>query len=152
MGNTAKAILAGTAVSGTLDILSAFIFGGMAGASPVRILTYVASGPFGTLQQGPAAAALGLATHYLLMAFMVTMFVIAARRVPMLTARPVLWGALYGIGIYLVMYWLVVPARFGRFPALTAWGVGNSLFSHILCVGIPMALVTRQFVARALRK
>ena len=145
MTNTARAIALGTATSGTLDILSAFIFGGMAGATPGVILRYVASGPLGEGMKtaGTTGAGLGLLTHYVLMAIMVTVFVLASRRWPWMLSNAVVSGVVYGLVIYLVMYWLVVPARFGHYPKLGLWAVGNALFSHIFCVGIPMALVAR---------
>ena len=151
MGRTPRAILACTAVSGTLDILSAFVFGGMAGASPGRILRYVASGPFGDAMRdgGAGATALGLGVHYGLMTIMATVFALAAQRLSILLRRPILSGAAYGLAIYIVMYWLVVPARFGRYPKLDAWSLGNALFSHIVCVGIPMALVAAWLLNRA---
>lgn len=151
MGRTLRTILACTAVSGTLDILSAFFFSGMSGVTPAALLRYVASGPFGDgmKEGGAGAAALGLGTHYVLMTIMVTVFVLAARRLPALLRHPFLSGGAYGIIIYFVMYWLVVPARFARYPKLDAWSLGNALFSHILCVGIPMALVAAWMLSRA---
>ena len=148
MGNTSRAILTATAVAGTLDILSAFVFGGMAGATPGTILRYVASGPFGDGMNsaGATGAALGLLTHYALMAVMATVFVLAARRLPVLTRHAVIAGLLYGVGLYIVMYWVVTPARFGRYPVVDAWHVGNALFSHCLLVGLPIALIARRFV------
>jgi hypothetical protein len=50
-------------------------------------------------------------------------------------------GPAYGFIIYLVMYWLVVPTRFGTEPSLEPWRVGNALFSHFICVGLPMAYI-----------
>lgn len=151
MGRTLRTILACTAVSGTLDILSAFIFSGMAGVSPPQILRYVASGPFGDGMRdgGPAAAVLGLGVHYVLMFIMATVFVVAARRFHGLLLRPIMSGATYGLIIYGVMYWLVVPARFDRYPKYDAWGLGNALFSHLICVGVPMALVAAWMLNKA---
>ncbi len=149
MGSTSRTIAIGTALSGTLDILSAFLFGAMAGVLPNRILRYVASGPFGDAMRdgGLGAALLGLAVHYSIMAVMVTVFVMAARRLPALLRHPLAAGTAYGILLYFVMYWIVVPLRFpANLPKLNVWSLGNALFSHIVCVGIPMALVT----ARAL--
>ena len=138
-----RAILIGTLVSGTLDILSAFVFGGMAGASPGKILRYVASGPFGDGMRdgGGAAAALGLLTHFTLMAIMVTIYMLAASRFEFLRKYWPIAGVAYGFAIYLVMYWIVVSTRFGIYPKTTLWAVGNALFSHFFCVGMPMAWI-----------
>ena len=56
-----RPILIAAAVAGTLDILSAFVFAGMAGMTPGGVLTYVASGPFGDTVRsgGPLWAAIG---------------------------------------------------------------------------------------------
>lgn len=129
--------------SGTLDILSAFLFSGMAGVTPGQVLRYVASGPFGDAMRlgGTAAAALGLGVHYALMAVMVTVYFLIAGRIDWVRRVWYLAGPLYGFAIYLVMYWIVVPARFGTEPSLDPWKVGNALFSHIVCVGLPMAYI-----------
>jgi hypothetical protein len=146
-----KAIVAAIAVSGTLDILSAFFFGGMAGVGPGRILRYVASGPFGDSMRdgGTGAAAVGLGVHYSLMTIMVLFYFTLASRFEFMRRQWPLSGALYGIAIYLVMYWLVVPTRFGTHPKTELWSIGNALFSHIICVGLPMAFIASRTIGRA---
>ena len=127
--------------SGTLDILSAFVFGGMAGVGPGQILRYVASGPFGDGMKdgGTGAAALGLGVHYALMTIMVSIYFMIANRFEEAKRHWYFAGPIYGFIIYLVMYWIVVPTRFGTEPSLDPWRVGNALFSHLVCVGLPMA-------------
>jgi hypothetical protein len=149
-GDLSRGIFAAVAVSGTLDILSAFVFGGMKGVGPGKILRYVASGPFGDSMRdgGLAAAAVGLATHYALMAVMVSLFFLIASRVETVRRQWLLSGSLYGILIYLVMYWIVVPARFGIMPKTDLWSIGNALFSHIVCVGLPMAYIASRMIGR----
>ena len=144
-----KALLMAVLASGTLDILSAFAFSAMAGVTPGQVLRFVASGPFGDgmREGGTAAAALGLGVHYALMTVMVTGYFLIAGRVEAARRYWYLVGPLYGIAIYLVMYWIVVPTRFGTEPSLELWKVGNALFSHIVCVGLPMAYIA----ARAFR-
>lgn len=146
-----RAIVTGTAVSGSLDLLSAFAFSAVKGVGPLRVLQGVAAGPFGDpmLQRASMPIALaGLIVHYALMTVMVTVFTLAAVFLPALRRRPLLWGTLYGLGLYLVMYWIVLPLRWpDLFPRTGAWDVGNALFSHLVCVGLPMGWV----VDRALR-
>jgi hypothetical protein len=146
-----NAIVAAIAVSGTLDILSAFFFGGMAGVGPGKVLRYVASGPFGDGMRdgGSGASAIGLGVHYSLMAIMVLLYFMLANRVDAVRRQWLLSGALYGIVIYLVMYWVVVPIRFGSEPKTNLWSVGNALFSHIFCVGLPMAYIASRAIGRA---
>jgi hypothetical protein len=136
-------VLFATLVAGTLDILSAFVFAGMGGITPGQVLRYVASGPFGDTMRsgGLGAATAGLLVHYGLMLVMVMVFAKAFERVHLLRNHWYAWGAAYGIAIYLVMYWVVVPTRFGTVPKTDLWSVGNALFSHIVCVGLPMAFI-----------
>ena len=144
-----KSIRTATAVAGTLDILSAFLFAGMAGVGPVGVLLFVASGPFGDgVLANPAFAPLGLLVHYAIMACMVTVFMLAAARLPILTRRPVAAGVLYGLALWFVMYWIVRPMRWENIPPPSgAWPITNQLISHLLLVGIPIALIA----ARRLR-
>ena len=145
-----KALLAAILASGTLDILSAFAFSGMAGVSPGQVLRYVASGPFGDGMRngGTAAAALGLGVHYALMTVMVVVYFLIASRIEAVRRLWYLAGPLCGFVIYLVMYWIVVPMRFGTEPSLDPWRVGNALFSHTVCVGLPMAFIASRALSR----
>lgn len=146
MTHRARTILAATALCGSLDILSAFLFNAIDGVGVGTVLRFVASGPFGdSMRQGGAGAAvLGLAVHFGIMFIMSALFVGAASRFDLLRRQWPMAGLAYGLLIYSVMYWLVLPARFGSYPQLGWWSVGNALFSHIACVGLPMAwLVSR---------
>jgi hypothetical protein len=146
-----RAVLIGAAVSGTLDLLSAFAFSAVNAVGPVRVLKSVAAGPFGEpvrQAEGVLIPLAGLIVHYALMTVMVGIFVFAALRLRFILARPLLWGLLYGLAIYLVMYWIVLPLRWPAiFPRTGLWDVGNALFSHLICVGLPMGFV----VSRTLR-
>lgn len=152
MRPAARAIVAATAISGSLDLLSAFAFSAVKGVGPARVLKSVAAGPLGDpvrQADGLIVPFAGLIVHYALMTVMVTVFTLAALRWSAIVRRPALSGLLYGFGIYLVMYWIVLPLRWpGIFPRTGLWDVGNALFSHLVCVGLPMGLI----VARALRR
>ncbi|HEX5378543.1 MAG TPA: hypothetical protein VFW47_08200, partial [Phenylobacterium sp.] len=98
---------------------------------------------------GLAAAAFGLALHYSIMLVMVGVFVLSATRLPTLTRRPVLWGLLYGLGLYLVMNWIVLPLRWPEtFGAARPISVANQVFANLILVGLPISLIT----ARRLRR
>jgi len=142
-----KPIAIATFVAGTLDILSAFIFAGMAGMSPPAVLAFVASGPFGAAPTPTAGWAIaGLLVHYAIMACMAAAFLIAARRLPVLTGQPIAAGLLYGLLLWGIMYWIVRPLRWPEMPLPhTAKGIAEQLFSHCILVGLPIALVARRF-------
>ena len=138
-----RPIVIATLVAGTLDILSAFVFAGIAGMGPVAILRYVASGPFGEAPTPTAGwAAAGLAVHYAIMTCMVTAYMLVAPRIPALLRHPILAGLAYGVLLWIVMYWVVKPLRWPEAPLPhTLYGISNALFSHCILVGLPIALI-----------
>lgn len=143
-----RPIVIATLIAGTLDILSAFVFAGMAGMKPLAVLRFVASGPFGASPGASLAwAATGLAVHFAIMACMAGAYMVAARNIPALLRHPILAGLAYGLVLWLVMYWIVLPMRFGMPLPSTAWAVANQLFSHCLLTGIPIALVAGRYLA-----
>lgn len=142
-----RPILWATLVAGTLDIVSAFVFAG----AVVGVLQTVASGPFGEeIAAGPAGAVLGLLTHFTIMAVMATAYVLAAQRSPLLNRYWIAAGLLYGVALWVVMYWIVLPLRWDSYQTpREALAIGKQLFSHCVCVGLPIALITRrQLVVR----
>jgi hypothetical protein len=148
-----RAFVFAVLVAGTLDIISAFVFAGMAGMSPEGVLTYVASGPFGDGVRGggPGWAAAGLVVHFAIMASMAATWFLLAPRFRALIRHPVPAGLAYGFLLWLIMYWVVKPLRWPEAPLPhNAWSIGNALFSHCILVGLPIALIaSRYFRSRA---
>jgi uncharacterized membrane protein YagU involved in acid resistance len=147
MDKVGRPILLATLAAGLFDILAAITRTWiMTGRGPTRLLQSIASGPFGesAYDGGVAMAGTGLAIHFLIMLAMATAFVLAARRLPVLLDRPILWGAIYGVGLYLVMYCVVLPLRFGRFPGdpeAIAW----ALAFHVILTGMPIAWIAARY-------
>ena len=99
-------------VAGTLDILSAFVFAGMAGVTPTQVLQFVASGPFGDgMYESVAGAPLGLLVHFAIMLAMVAAYVKIAPNFTVTLRHPIVAGLLYGLLLWVVMYWIVRPLR-----------------------------------------
>jgi len=146
-----RPILIATLIAGTLDILSAFVFAGIAGATPVGVLRYVASGPFGEAPTPTIGwAAVGLLVHFAIMAGMAAAYMIVAPRIPALLRHPIIAGLAYGLLLWLIMYWVVKPLRWPEAPLpSTLYGIANQLFSHCILVGLPIALIAaRHFKLR----
>jgi hypothetical protein len=146
-----RPILLATLIAGTLDLLSAFVFAGIAGTAPAEVLRFVASGPFGDSVRGggPGWAFAGIAVHFAIMACMATAYMLAAPRIPALLRHPVAAGLAYGLLLWLVMYWLVRPLRWPDMPLPhSLWGIANQLFSHCILVGLPIALVAARHLRR----
>lgn len=143
-----RAILLGALTVGALDILDAFIFFGIRGVPPLRILQAIASGAIGpqaAADGGLGTAALGLLLHFCIALIIVLIFFLASRKLTFLTKQPLLWGALYGVAAYFVMTLIVVPSSaIQAKQALPSWPVlTNGLLIHIFGVGIPSALFSR---------
>ncbi len=134
-----------TLVAGVLDIASAFVFAGMNGGSPARVLAGIASGPFGPdVVQAPWAPSAGLAIHFSIMAAMVTFYAVLAARQRQLFTRvgPVLTGVSYGLVLYVWMYWIVLPLRWPDIHPLTHFShIAKAVFAHVVCVGLPIAFL-----------
>ena len=145
-----RPILTATLICGTLDILAATILSLTLGRGPANMLRFVASGPFPDAPDwGAGGAVLGLATHFVLMAVMVSVFMLAAARWPALWAKPWASGIGYGLVTYVAMNLIVVPLRFaGAFPPRPI-SIGTQLFCHIVLVGLPVAwIASRHFRSR----
>ena len=91
---------------------------------------------------GNGTIALGLALHFFIAFVMALVYVKASHRLPVLTSRPLLMGVLYGLVLYVVMNFVVVPLSAIGFRPPTLMGVVKSLPPHILFVGPAIALVT----------
>ena len=142
-----KPLATATLVCGSLDILFATMLTLLRSKEPAAMLRFVASGPFpAATEWGAAGSLLGLAVHYTLMAIMVDIFILAARRVPALTDSPLLWGLIYGLVTYGVMNLIVVPLRFPAAWPPKALSIGTQLFAHIVLVGIPTSLIARRYL------
>jgi hypothetical protein len=146
-----RPILLATLVAGTLDISAAIILSLTLGRGPANMLRFVASGPFpAATEWGGGGAALGLLTHYVLMAIMAAAFMLAAQARPALREPPIRWGIIYGLVTYVIMNLVVVPLRFpAAFPPRPL-SVGTQTFCHIVLVGIPIAwIASRHFRTRS---
>lgn len=141
-------------IAGTLDIADALLFYGIrSGTSPQLLLQVIASGLLGAqaLRLGLAGALLGLAIHYSITAAWSTLYVLAALRLPTLVKRPGITGPLYGLLIYFVMNFLVLPhtREVGR-RSFAIPVVLNAVAALIFCMGLPIALITRRTLRASL--
>ncbi len=140
-GNAATAIGWSGLICGVLDLTAAFVTWAPKGVTPQQILRGIASGLLGakSFEGGWTTAALGLVLHFLIAYSAATVFYLASRRVPFLTEQSILAGALYGVAVYGVMYWVVMPlSRIGPRPfSWTATWI--AVATHIACVGLPIA-------------
>jgi len=145
-----RAILTAGLIAGTFDITDAFVFSYLyRGVSPVRVLQSVAYGALGpsSYNLGLRSAALGLFVHFFIALTATSVFYLASRKLPILLQRPILFGAAYGLAVYVFMYYVVMPlSKIARTPTLAPVSLINQLSIHILGVGITIAFILSRFV------
>ena len=140
-------VLAGGLVAGTLDITYACVFWAIkAGAPAQRIFQSVARGLLGpaSFRGGAATAALGLFLHYFIATVMSITYYLFARRWAALHKQPFRYGAAYGLVLYAVMNYIVVPlsAAGGGSQGPRLW-IALSIVVHMFLIGVPIAFFTR---------
>ena len=142
-------ILWGGLIAGILDITAAFTHSALAGGrNPMWVLQFVASGLLAaeSYNGGLRTAAVGAALHFLIALVVCAVFYAASRRFTILVRHSVVFGLLYGIAVYSFMYLVVQPLTFHTsFFARKLSAVSIGLMIHMLCVGLPIALVVRHF-------
>ena len=140
-----QTIIYGGLIVGVLDALDATIFSGLRGVSPSRVWQFVASGLLGraSFDGGMKTAALGLLIHFLIAFILAAIYYGASLYFPVLVRRAVLWGLLYGVAVYFVMNYLVLPLSAAPPLRFSVASFLNGLIGHALLVGLPIALVAR---------
>jgi hypothetical protein len=143
------AIVAGGGGAATLDIAYALTFWFFyRGVAPSAVLHTIAGGLVGlpvARTGGTSTALLGLGLHYLIAMGMAAAFYLVSRYFRFLTRQPIIAGVLYGVMLYAIMNFVVLPlsalpphAWKPTLPALT------DLCSHMFFVGLPIALAVRR--------
>jgi hypothetical protein len=139
-------LLLGGLVVGTLDISYAILFWWLrSNVRPSRIFQSVAAGVLGpaAMRGGLRATLLGAFLHYFIALAVVIVYWIMSRFLPLLIQRPIVCGAIYGVLVYLVMNYVVIPlSATRRGPFIVSWVV-CTVIVHVIFIGIPAALFAR---------
>ena len=131
-------------LAGVLDITAAFAYSGLRGGTPAGVLRFVASGLLGPSANrgGAAIAALGLALHFVIALGAAVVYWAASRKIAFLAAHPVPSGLIYGVAVYFFMNLVVIPLS--AIPPRPFVPVPAMIVIHMLCVGLPIAVVLRR--------
>jgi uncharacterized membrane protein YagU involved in acid resistance len=136
------AALLGGFVAGTLDVGVASL---ITGYSPLMILKYIACGLLGksALAGSLSVAALGLLLQWAVSIIIAAVFVLVARRHIVLTRNWLIWGGAYGVLIFFVMNYVVVPlSALHAKPLFSAYSfIAN--FAAMLVFGCIVAFTTK---------
>jgi uncharacterized membrane protein YagU involved in acid resistance len=144
--SVSRAILLGTLLAGTLDILDPIVFYGIRNhVPPQRILQSVASGLIGraAFTGGLRTALIGLALHFTIAAIWTTLFVLVAQRLRVLSQHAIVSGLLYGALIYIVMNGLLLPLFHVAPASHHPVQLLNGVLAVVLLVGLSISLVNR---------
>lgn len=148
--DAAKPVLLAGLVAGTLDLIAACVSAWLrSGVPPLRVSQYIASGVLGqaAFTGGGAAAALGVACHFVIALGAAAAFYIASRKLRFLVAWPISMGLLYGVLVYLFTTLIVVPLSRVT-PPRVAPPLSAKIIAMLIimfCVGLPIALIVRRF-------
>ena len=148
-----SAIVLGGAVAGALDITYACIHWHLThGTMPMRIFQSVAAGLLGreaAVGGGWQTASLGLATHFALTTIMAAFFVAWTSMVPQLNRWPLLAGVTYGLGLFVIMNFVVLPlsATGGAGGHPQGQYLLGGLLIHAFGVGVPIAFIAKAFAS-----
>lgn len=143
-----RIILQAGLIAGTFDILAAFTHAYLAGgATPERVLRFVASGVFGAsaFTSGIWIAVAGLLFHYMIATGWAAIFYMLY---PTIRKAPTNWvinGLVYGIIVWTLMNFVIVPLsntapRPFKFTQNTFIGLGIIM----LCIGLPISLIVQR--------
>jgi hypothetical protein len=142
MKTALKSILLSGLVAGSLDCIAAVAFLGNMNFSGVW--KYVAGGYFGkkAFAGGSEMVAYGLLFHFLIATFWATVYYFAFTKISFFTTRKIPGGLLYGIIVWLVMSFVVLP--FSNIPEMkfTVVGALKNIVILMICIGLPISLIT----------
>lgn len=132
-------------VAGTVDIGAACTINQV---GPVPILRFIASGLLGTpLAHEPWVYCLGMVLQWLMSIIIAAIFVYTSARIPALLRRWIAAGIAYGVVVYFVMTFVVVPLSRARSGHVT-W----TSFAENLLAMIVFGLIVAYFAQRMLGK
>jgi uncharacterized membrane protein YagU involved in acid resistance len=139
-------------VAGTVDIAAASIINT---ANPLMILLAIASGLLGkaAFHGGSGVMLLGLVLQWVMSMIIAGIFTLAAARIPALARRWVLNGALYGVAVFIVMNFVVVPLSVAPLKpgwALSAMSVVKNLLA-MLVFGWVVVYAANRFLGAGVR-
>ena len=142
-----KAIIRAWLIVGTLDIIAAFLqYYLKTKNSPVIVLQYIASGVFGddAYTGGLQMTIWGLLFHYVIALAFTALFFRLFRALPFIRRMGVLSGILYGIFMWSVTQFIVIPlSNIPGVAPLKATSVATAVAILIICIGIPLYYLAR---------
>jgi uncharacterized membrane protein YagU involved in acid resistance len=147
MRGVVRAIIIGGFLAGTLDIGAASLINQV---SPLIILRVIARGLLGksAMQGGLPVSALGMGLQWTMSLLIAAIYALGTRWAAVFDRLWVLSGLAFGVGVFVVMEFVVVPlSAIGHAPHFTALSLAENL-TAMLVFGLIIAWSTRRWAAR----
>ena len=115
--------------------------------NPFQVLQFIASGVYGpeAINGGIGMIIAGTLFHFLIAYVAAVIYFVAYPKMSLLQNNKVMMGLIYGLGIWLVMNLLVLPAsNIPKAPFDMSLAVVGIIW-HMILVGLPIALITSKY-------
>jgi hypothetical protein len=146
MASALKTSIYAGLIAGTVDIGAACTINQI---GPVPILRFIASGLLGApLPHEPWVYCLGMVLQWLMSIIIAAIFVVASTKVPALLRNWIGAGIAYGIVVYFVMTFVVVPLSRAKSGHVTMTSFAENLAAMIL-FGLIVSYIARRMTAKA---
>ena len=147
-GNAFSTILLATVVAAILDLTAACVTSYLkSGLSPFKVLQYIASAVYGTasFNRGWGSAMVGLIMHFSISFSVALIYFLLYPTIGTLQKKPILSGAILGLGVWLFLNLVVLPNSKVHQPPFETPSVLLGIVLHMLLVGLPIALITKKY-------
>lgn len=134
-------IVWGGLLAGALDATDGVVAYGFLGLNPIQVLQYIASGALGAaaFKGGFLTAGAGLLFHFFIAFSVATAFFLGSRAIPQLSKHFVASGLGFGVAVYFVMNYLVLPLSAVAPSPFSLPMFLNGVIGHAVFVGLPIA-------------
>ena len=139
----------GGLITGMLHLIVqiGIVFGLIFKTSSISSFQYIASGAIGSaaFEGGTATAILGLVLDFIMTTIMAGVFILGVDRIPLLRRHVISGSLLYGLGLFFVMNFIVLPLSAApALPAPPLWLLIELVLEHILLIGLPLGILVRR--------
>jgi hypothetical protein len=112
----------------------------------ILVMQYVASGALGNaaFAGGLAIALLGLIIHFLISFVVAGVFILSADRISLLRRNVIFGSILYGVGVFVVLYVVILPLSAAPPVPLQTMDIIELIIEHVLVIGLPLGLFVRR--------
>lgn len=139
-------------ITGTLDILSACVYFTIVshGAPLSKLFAYISSGVFGkeAFNGNPAMTWLGLLFHYFIAGTWSYIFLSIYPKIPGLRNYPVATGLAYGLLVWTIMQFIVLPRSHVPHSPLRLVGALLNIAILMAMIGLPLSFIARRYYTK----